>query len=440
MNSPRAIVARLVKQVLGGKSLSSVLPNVLGHQKMTPQQKAFIQALSYETLRWYHQLKPVLDLKLKKPMKAKDRDLYSLLIVGLCELQYFKTKPYAVINETVQGAKALKKAWGAGLINAILREYQRDADPIKRVYQLSQQQTLLTSHPDWLADLIKHDWPEKAMSIMAANNKHAPMVLRVNQQKTSRDAYLIALKEASIDAEHQAYTEQGIIVKQAIPVEDLPCFDRGFVSVQDGAAQMAVSLLDLLPNQTVLDVCAAPGGKITHILETQPDLKKVVAWDKSADRMQLVQQNVARLGLRTAKINYVVGDGVQLAAEYQGERFDRILLDAPCSGTGVIRRHPDIKCLRQRSDITETLPTVQLALLRAIWPLLSSGGRLLYATCSIMRAENEAVIDAFTQEHTDAMIKSITKTGLIKASIGAYCLPGLDNRDGFYYACIEKRI
>lgn len=427
----RARAARLLVQVVDeGRSLSRLLPAAL---KDVPdrRERALIQELVFGTLRWYHQLAALLPDLMKKPLKQKDSDLHKLLLVGLYQLAHLSIAPHAAVHETVQATRELDKAWATGLVNAVLRTFQRESDP--RLSALSALGAVY-SHPDWLVQRIQADWPDHWETILAANNERPPFSLRVNQQQVARDSYLGELGAASIDATKLEYAPEGVLVAGAVATEKLPGFDEGRVSVQDGAAQLVAGALELAPGQRVLDACAAPGGKTAHILETEPALDSLVAVDSDKRRLARVTENLERLGLQA---QLVCADAGEPGDWWDGQSFDRVLLDVPCSAIGVIRRHPDIKLLRRADDI-RALAGRQQALLRGVWPLVKSGGMLLYTTCSVLAEENEMQIKSFLEANADAVVSTIDAKWGQAREFGRQILPGTKGMDGFYYARLIK--
>ena len=332
----------------------------------------------------------------------------------------------------MEAARQLNKPWGTGLVNAVLRSYQRQSDDLQKAISLNEEAHF--AHPQWIIDAIKIAWPDDWETILNANNSHPPLSLRINCQKENREHYLQRLNTFDIHAEPIAHTKNGVVLKTAVDVTTLPGFAEGLFSVQDGAAQFAAEVLLLSPGLRVLDACAAPGGKTTHILETEPLLEEVVALDISPLRTQLISENLARLQL---KATVIVADANQPKQWWDGQLFDRILLDAPCSATGVIRRHPDIKYLRKLSDITK-LQEQQLQLLHSLWLLLKPGGILVYATCSVFPAENSELMQKFLNDRNDAEPLVVEIAGKDHQAIGHQLLPGLEDMDGFYYASIRK--
>jgi len=424
----RLVAARVLSRVLqDGQSLTAALDNAFPSIE-SAKDRAFIQALCYGVCRQYHRLDFILSQLLDKPLK--DADVRSLALVGLYQLKFMRVKPHAAVSETVLAAR--KKPWAKSLINALLRTYLREQEGLE--HKADKSQVAALSHPEWLIKQIEQDWPEQAQEIMLENNQQPPMALRVNLAKNSRERYLQLLTGQGIAAESVSFCPSAIRLDKPVPVDLLPGFADGLASVQDAAAQLAAGLLDARPGHRVLDVCAAPGGKTAHILETQAQLKELVAVDIDASRMQRVGENLQRLGLQA---ELVVGDAANPEAWWDGKLFDRILLDAPCSALGVIRRHPDIKLLRRADDIGP-LQALQKTILQAVWPLLAPGGLMVYATCSILKQENEQQIQDFLAEHSDAVELAIEADWGVAGACGRQIFTGESAMDGFYYACITK--
>jgi 16S rRNA (cytosine967-C5)-methyltransferase len=422
------IAARALSRVLQeGQSLTVVLESALKAVE-SGKDRAFIQALCYGVCRTYHRLDFILSELLDKPLK--DQDVKALALVGLYQLKYMRVKPHAAVSETVLAAR--KKPWAKALINALLRSYLREQEKLEQ--NADNVQYAAVSHPDWLIKQIEQDWPQQAQQILLQNNQQPPMALRVNLARISRDQYLHQLSEEGIVASAVHFCPSAIILDKPVAVDLLPGFVEGLVSVQDTAAQLAAGLLDVQAGHRVLDVCAAPGGKTAHILEHQPELKELVAVDIDESRLQRVSETLQRLKLPAT---LVVGDAANPQEWWDDQLFDRILLDAPCSALGVIRRHPDIKLLRRAEDI-KPLRAMQNNILNAVWPLLAPGGILLYATCSILKQENELQIDAFLVEHPDAVELPIVATWGFDASHGRQIMTGESAMDGFYYAKLFK--
>ncbi|MBV4464677.1 16S rRNA (cytosine967-C5)-methyltransferase [Pseudomonas sp. F-14 TE3623] len=429
--NPRLAAAKALAAVLNGKaSLNSSLPTQM--DKVEDRDRGFTQDLAFGTARWQPRLSALAAKLLQKPFKAADADVEALLLVGLYQLLYTRVPAHAAIGETVGCADKLKKPWAKALLNAVLRRAQRESEAL--LAELEHDPVVRTAHPRWLQKSLKAFWPEQWEAICAANNAHPPMILRVNRRHHTRDAYLGLLTEAGIAAKPCVYSQDGIILDAAADVRSLPGFAEGWISVQDEAAQLAADLLDLAPGQRVLDACCAPGGKTCHILEAEPKLAGVVAVDLEAKRLVRVRENLARLGLSA---ELIAADGRDTATWWDGKPFQRILLDAPCSATGVIRRHPDIKLTRQPDDIA-ALAVLQGELLDAMWITLEVGGILLYATCSTLPTENTEVIEAFLARTPGARELDIASQAGIKQPHGRQLLAQEGGHDGFYYAKLIK--
>ncbi|WP_223630481.1 16S rRNA (cytosine(967)-C(5))-methyltransferase RsmB [Pseudomonas atacamensis] len=429
--NPRLAAAKALAAVLSGKaSLNSSLPTQL--HKVEDRDRGFSQDLAFGTARWQPRLSALAEKLLQKPFKAADADVEALLLVGLYQLLYTRVPAHAAIGETVGCADKLKKPWAKGLLNAVLRNAQRESETI--FAELERDPVVRTAHPRWLQKSLKAFWPEQWEAICAANNAHPPMILRVNRRHHSRDAYLALLGEAGIAATPCIYSRDGIVLEAAADVRSLPGFAEGWISVQDEAAQLAADLLDLAPRQRVLDACCAPGGKTCHILEAEPALAGVVAVDLEAKRLVRVKENLERLGLDA---ELIAADGRDIDKWWDGKPFQRILLDAPCSATGVIRRHPDIKLTRQPDDIV-ALAQLQGELLDAMWKTLEVGGILLYATCSTLPTENTEVIAAFLERTPGARELDLATAAGIKQPHGRQLLAQQGGHDGFYYAKLIK--
>lgn len=429
--NPRLAAAHALAAVLSGKaSLNSSLPKQL--DKVEARDRGLTQDLAFGTARWQPRLSALAERLLQKPFKAADADVEALMLVGLYQLFYSRVPAHAAIGETVGCADKLKKPWAKGLLNAVLRRAQREG--VEILAELERDPVVRTAHPRWLQKSLKAFWPQQWEAICVANNAHPPMILRVNRRHHSRDAYLGLLQAAGVEAAPCTFSTDGIVLAAACDVRDLPGFAEGWISVQDEAAQLAAELLDLAPGQRVLDACCAPGGKTCHLLEAQADLKAVVAVDLEAKRLVRVRENLDRLGLDA---QLIAADGRDTAAWWDGQPFQRILLDAPCSATGVIRRHPDIKLTRQPDDIA-ALATLQGELLDALWPTLQVGGILLYATCSTLPTENTEVIEAFLARTSGARELDLATQAGIKQPHGRQLLAQEGGHDGFYYAKLIK--
>lgn len=396
------------------------------HGELSP----FSKELCFGVCRHYFRLAALADHLLKK--RPKEIDVWMSLLMGLYQLHFLKTPDYAVVKETVALMDQLKKPWAKGLMNAVLREFIRQQEPI--LASLSEHLAFNDGHPDWLRERIQVAWPHHWQQILQANDTHPPMTLRVNARQTTREDYLLRLQQAGIEAEPTLFSPQGIALTKPCNVQELPGFITGDVSVQDEAAQLAISLLDLKPGHRWLDACCAPGGKTLHGLETEPLLSACVAIDVDKKRLQRVADNLTRLNLQATLIE---GDVLTPQTWWDGALFDRILLDAPCSAIGVIRRHPDIKLLRTEDDI-QSIITLQQALLQSAWALLAPGGVMVYATCSIIPEENEQQIKHFMAHHPDCYVMKRDLPWGHSTGHGSQIFPGDQGMDGFFYSVLGK--
>ncbi|MFO6424688.1 16S rRNA (cytosine(967)-C(5))-methyltransferase RsmB [Motilimonas sp. KMU-193] len=429
-NNVRAAAAQVLNAVVEqGESLSTALPRA--QQTVAPRDRALLQELSYGVLRWLPRLEFFCNSLMDKPLTKKKRPLHFLVLVGFYQLLYTRIPPHAAVADTVNGVKDLKAPALKGLINAVLRNFQRQQDSL--LAKVDNNLTLQYCYPSWLVKRLQASYPEQFGAILEAGNERAPMWLRVNRQHHSLAQYQALLEQAELACSGSDISPQALRLHLPVDVTLLPDFASGACSVQDAAAQMAAKLLDAQPNEHILDACAAPGGKTAHILENQPQLASMTAIDFDPKRLQRVQENLDRIGLKAKLIN---GDASQPDTWWDGQHYDRILLDAPCSATGVIRRHPDIKWLRRDSDIAE-LAQLQRAILKANWALLKSGGTLLYATCSILSDENEQQIKDFLAENKDAILQPLHQDDTPEKP-GWQILPGQQDMDGFYYAKLKK--
>ncbi len=430
---PRALAAQVLVRVHdAGRSLSDVLP-VAQSECADERDAALLQELVYGTVRWYYRLDAILGQLLRKPFKPRDADLHCLLLVGLYQLDQLAVPERVAVHETVQAVRTLRKDWASGLANAVLRGFQRRREELENA--VASDEVAGFSHPRWLIEQLRSDWPDQYRQILLANNMRPPFSLRVNRRRITRAEYLDLLQSLAIEAMPIPGTDQGIRLATPMAVARLPGFFAGDVSVQDGAAQLAAELLDVRPGMRVLDACAAPGGKTAHLLEREPEIA-LTALDIDAQRLVRVQENLDRLGLHAGLL---VADAGQPGQWWDGQRFDRILLDAPCTGTGVIRRHPDIKLLRRAADIA-ALAQRQAELLKAMWPLLSPGGMLLYSTCSVLKTENSNQVADFLGYQADAIERPMLAGRVKVAGVGSQILPGENGMDGFYYACLHKTV
>jgi 16S rRNA (cytosine967-C5)-methyltransferase len=432
----RAHGARVVAQVaLNGQSLDKALSHASSSLERD-QDRGLLRSLSYDSIRWYLRLDAIARALLNKPSQRLEPEIQGLVIVGLCQLVYTEIPSHAAVMETVNAAKILQQPRATGLVNALLRRYLREGATL--LDQIDRDLAGRTAHPRWLVDQLMTDWREQTPSILDANNQRPPFWLRVNTRRISPQSYQISLVERGLQIAQVASYPEGLRLDHAVDVTELPGFAEGQVSVQDAAAQLAARLVDPTAGDRILDACAAPGGKTCHLLELQPHVGELIALDISSERLERVKQNLGRLGLSA---NLRVGDAAEPSQWWDGRHFDRILLDVPCSATGVIRRHPDVKLLRRPSDIAE-LSRRQAELLRKMWSLLKPGGRLVYASCSALTAENADVIAEFLRE-TPAAVDITgqlmsTDDKQLTQEVGYRIAAGTDAMDGFYYACLQK--
>ena len=431
----RARVAKGLSEVINkGRSLTEVLPDF---DILDDKDKGLARELTFGTLRKYYPLEVISEQLLNKPLKKKDSDLQCLILVGLYQLFFTRIPDHAVLSETVQATISLKKKWAKNLINALLRKALRESEQLLSIMDKSP--SIAASLPKWLYKQLKQDWPNNVEEIAKNIHQRAPLTLRVNRRHGSRDAYLSRLKEVEINAEIHPLADQALLLEKSCDITKLPGYIEGDFSVQDSAAQMAAQLLDVKAGQRILDACAAPGGKTAHILELTDNKARVLALDNSARRLQRLDENMTRLKLN---VETKVADASDTESWFDGETFDRILCDAPCSALGIIRRHPDITVLRRESDIA-ALNTIQQQLLNSLWQCLKPGGIFLYSTCSILKSENTKQISHFLDSHDDA---TLIDTCPVASPVDNENLPqdwqifpGELKMDGFYYAKLYKQ-
>jgi len=425
----RAVAARVLGKLLAGQgSLSSHLTGYSEHK-----DSPLIQEICYGVCRYWFALKAATDDLLERPLRNKDQDIYCLLLVGAYQIYQMRIPDHAAVNETVDATLALKKPWARGLVNGVLRRLIDRKEQWPSLLD-NKDEEIRFLHPQWLIQAMKRDWPDHWQQILQANNQRAPMCLRTNKQKSSRDAYLQILEKAGKRAFTGKLAGSAIYLENPCSVEELPGFADGMASVQDEASQLVPPLLKLAPGLSVLDACAAPGGKTCHISESEPSLARLLSLDIDESRLKGIDENLQRLGLR-AEVK--AADASQVDQWWDGKPFQRILLDAPCSATGVIRRHPDIKILRHQEDIT-LLAERQLTLLQSLWRCLAPDGLLLYTTCSVLKTENEQTIDRFLASCEEAKYQAITADWGLECAFGRQLLPYSTGSDGFYYALLQK--
>jgi 16S rRNA (cytosine967-C5)-methyltransferase len=435
--SPRSLAAHAVARLLReGVTLDVALKDAL--VAADPNLYPAVRSLSYGAVRGYFRHEAILGKLLSTPVRSLDFLVRALLSVALYELEDERTPEYAVVDAAVQTAKATDAVRASGLINAVLRRYLRERKTLDA--EIASRPATRHAAPIWLADRFRADWPVRWTQLLAASDAQAPMWLRVNSRLTTGEAYLEQLRVAGIEARAEERVPYAIVLAKPCDVHELPGFAEGVVSVQDLGAQCVAFPLMLAAGQRVLDACAAPGGKTCLIAERQPDLKKLVAVDIDPHRTSRIRENLSRANL-SAEV--VTGDAIIPAKWWDGLPFDRILLDAPCSGLGVIRRHPDIRLRKSPSDI-DKLPALQGRLLNAVWELLAPGGRLVYVTCTVTRSENHDVIAAFLAGNPGASIVPAESwegwPGFGEPDeFGRQILPGEAGADGFYYAALTKQ-
>ena len=454
MSSSAAVRAKAAKVIADvaehGRSLDAALTFDASWSK---QERGLLRSLCYDSIRWYIRLDTLLGRLLSRPNQSLEPEISALAIVGLCQLLYTDIPEHAAVAETVAATRLLNQPRASGFINAILRRCQREH--AKLLPQIDRDLAVRTAHPRWLVEKLRKDWREQADEILDANNQRPPFWIRVNRLRATAANYRATLQEKQIGVTQSLFDGTALLLDQAMDVGDLPGFEQGWVSVQDAAAQLAAHLVDPRAGERILDACAAPGGKTGHLLELAPELAALTAVDVSSERLERVQQNLQRLGL-SARL--IAGDAADTALWWDGQPFHRILLDVPCSATGVIRRHPDIKLLRRSDDIA-ALAARQMQLLRSLWPLLLPGGRLVYASCSVLQAETTEVIARFladeptardaTHERLNALgtfLPQPVREGTDAGVHGLRIAPGsvrmnadsAAGMDGFYYAVLAK--
>ena len=425
-----AAAARIVSQVVAGRSADDALAALDTH----PERRA-VRAVALGTIRWYLRFEPAVMPLLARPGGATAPLLASLLVTAVHQLEMSRNPRESTVSAAVDAARELQQKHAAGLINAVLRRSLREREEI--LARVDASRASRSAHPQWLVDVLERDWPEDVDAVLAANNEHPPLTLRVATERVAVADYLNELQQAGVTARAVAWMPTAVVLDSPVAVARIPRFAAGDVSVQDASAQLAAVLLDAQAGDRVLDACAAPGGKTCALLERTQGLQ-LTALDRDAQRLRRVSENLSRLN-RQATL--VAADLAQPPAWWDGLAFDRILLDAPCSGSGVIRRHPDIKLLRRAADIAP-LAERQFELLTRCWTLLKPGGRLLYATCSLLGQENAAVIGRFLAAEPTAIendLSSMADLPWRRQPQGWQLLPGgPSGGDGFYYACLTR--
>jgi 16S rRNA (cytosine967-C5)-methyltransferase len=426
-----AALQALLAVTRDGETLSQAVPRAVAGLP-DARERALAQELAYGVLRWQPRLDAVLLALLIRPLRQGELTLRLVLLLGLYQRLYTRVPPHAALAETIELLGRSGKAWARALATAIFRRLDRETDPV--LARADRDPAARHAHPMWLVDTLRRAWPEEWEGILRASNERPPLTVRVSLRRSSREAFAAVLAAAGLAARPTPHAPAGLVVEPAVDTRDLPGFTEGLCSVQDAAAQLAAPLLALAPGLRVLDACAAPGGKTAHILESEPGLAELVAVEREPRRLALLQETLGRLGLVA---RCLAADAARPQSWWDGPPFDRILLDAPCSATGVIRRHPDIKW-RLRSDDLPGLASEQARLLEGLWPLLARGGRLLYATCSILPEENEHQLARFLTAHPEARSVALDVAWGRPRGAGRQTLPGESGMDGFYYALIRR--
>jgi 16S rRNA (cytosine967-C5)-methyltransferase len=414
-----------------GVSCSRALPEQA--ELLAVNERALLQELCFGVLRWHERLGVLEAALTEKPLRAKDRDISLLIRLGLYQLEQMNIPEHAVVQETVKVAILRKKPWARGLVNAVLRRFLREKDVL--LATIDKDERALYSHPEWMLNLLKADWPDHWQDICTAANQRPPMTLRVNVQKISRQAYIEALDAQEMPATAHPYAHSAVVLERPVAVTQLPHFQQGYVSVQDAGAQLATQLLQPMPGERVLDTCAAPGGKTCHMLEYAENLQ-LISLDSDKARCERIDENLHRLGLNA---EVICADAAVPESWWDGQMFDAMLLDVPCSALGVIRRHPDIKALRQAADL-EGLAEQQQRILQSAWALLKPGGRMLFATCSVATIENNQQVAQFVNTQADAQRIIIEADWGVAQSHGRQILTGQSAMDGFFYALLRKAL
>ena len=434
---PRKLAIEVIQQVVkNGRSLNALLPLAL--PKLQPREQGLLQELTYGVIRWMVRLEAILALLLERPLKTRDMDIKLILLAGIYQLLYTRIPDHAAVSTSVELVNQSGKSWARGLVNGVLRRFIREGAQIEA--SVDKDICVKTAYPQWLCRRVQADWSHNAVQLLEAGNQRASMSLRVNTLKGTREDYCALLDHSNIKYSLPDWSSVAVVLDSAVETSALPGYDQGLVSVQDLAAQNAAVLLDVQPGMRVLDACAAPGGKTAHIYESCPKLKRLLALDISPGRLQTLAENLERLGIGAKSVEWKAVDVADTAVMRRYGQFDRILLDAPCSATGVIRRHPDIKLLRRDSDI-EDLVRIQQKILENLWPLLAPGGMLLYSTCSILHQENKNQITQFLATHADAELDLSPGPVLnaIPVQAGWQVMTGHLGMDGFFYAPLRHK-
>ena len=433
---------KVLKQVFAGQSLSAVQSQTIDKLEDS-RDRGLSNEIVNGVLRWRWRLEFIVSVLLAKPLKPKDIDVQLILLMALYELIECRTPDYAIINEAVDLVRKSGKKWAASLVNAVLRRFTREKEALLASINSDQANY---SHPDWMLDKIKKDWPDDWRQILQENNQRPAFWLRVNQLQNNAEQYKTRLAERELDGEISTLSVQALKLTHGVDVRTLPGFNEGAFSVQDVGAQLTAELVDVDDAHRVLDLCTAPGGKACHLLERYATMEQLVAVEIDEKRMRRVHENLQRLKLSEAtghksKVELIIADVCEYKDWWDGVQFDRILIDAPCSASGIIRRHPDIKTLRRESDI-EQLMEIQANILLAAWQMLKPDGELLYVTCSVFKDENQSQISRFLEVNASGendAIEVIINTDWGKpCDYGRQLLPGEHDADGFYFCKLKK--
>lgn len=429
IKDPRVVAVFAVKAVIQNqRSLSDVLPEILGDVN---QDAGLIHELTAGTLRWWWHLSMQVDQRLNKPLKLKDFDIYCLMVVGLYQIKFTRIPDHAAVSQTVSCAKSLGKQWSGKLVNAVLRGFIREQDQMDKKFK--DDPVFQFSYPRWMIETLQRDWPDDWKEILAANNQPKALTLRVNSSQTTVNSVHSTLQSQGIDLSMTKDSPVGLRINDKSKIWRNDLWKQGHISVQDESAQLVAYALELKPGMRVLDACAAPGGKSCHFLELEPELE-LLALEKDATRITRLKENLQRSNF---ECKTQIADAADLDSWWDGDLFDIILLDAPCSGSGVIHKHPDIKHLRRETDIEQSVQ-IQQQLLDKLWSVLKSGGSLLYCTCSVFRQENDQQAQWFIDKHSNAQEIPLDNRFGKQMDVGRQRLPSKNDADGFYYAGFSK--
>lgn len=428
-SNPRIAAARTLAQVLRGASLTDAM--VTQRKSLDVADYGLAGELAYGSCRWHYRLQLLLEQLQHKPFKSGDTDIRALVLIGLYQLLFTRIPEHAAVAETAGAARVLGKKWAVAVINGMLRRFLREQEAM--LTGIMDRPQAIYSQPQWFIDSIRLNWPDQWQQVLEGLLLRPAFILRVNLSRISLEQYVARLIDAGATARPVQGVLSALMLDSPVPVESLPGFSEGLVSVQDAGAQLAAWLLDPRPGMQILDACAAPGGKTGHLLERAQDIQ-VTAVDVDAGRLRKVAENMQRLGYTA---NLQQGDASKPAGDWAQQTYDQILLDVPCSATGVMRRHPDIRILRRQSDIGE-LAKRQKLIMDAVWPLLKPGGKMLYATCSTLAQENDRQVDAFLGRHRDVKVVELEFAGTVSCEHGLQILPKDNTMDGFFYALLEK--